>query len=441
MSFRQSLVGDVERLIGRRLTLITQIKGLKISVNLATYGCRNQRSIFLFVLLLLVVGCQGETAPAGSPPTVAALAPTAPIAPLLSRTVEPTQDVPTTPTYTPRSTVAVTVWPTIAPLGTGIRPGDAELFRPLELDPNAPSNDWRPPPLPVPLSIHPDDHYWFIRPIPSGNRNFDLEYYPYGNDVLIPQYYPYRVHHGLDFPNDTGTPILAASDGRVVHAGPLVSTRNGYNYYGNTVVIKHDWQWLGQDVYTLYAHTLELFVTLNQDVQQGQLIAGVGASGEVSGPHLHFEVRVGENTYGHTRNPMLWIAPYEGWGTLAGRVVDRNGRYITNAKVTVTPQTVAGPEREQRTYLTNAVRPDDVWEENFVVGDLPAGRYTVLIDIEGTQYRHSVTVLPGRTNFLTIATNFTFVPTLTPTASSTPTITPVITGTHTISTTLTPESP
>ena len=89
--------------------------------------------------------------------------------------------------------------------------------------------------------------------------------------------------------------------GTIVHAGQLTSPRNGISYYGNTVVILHDWQWREQEVYTLYAHTLELFVQVGDRVDQGQLIAGVGSSGEVSGPHLHFEVRIGGNNYGNTQ--------------------------------------------------------------------------------------------------------------------------------------------
>ena len=255
-----------------------------------------------------------------SPPTLAAEADTS----LLADLFTPTPGVtPTTTPVGPTSTATVTRWPTTSPLGTAIRPADAQLLRPPELPPDAANADWRPPPLPVPLSIHPDDHYWLIRPIPSGKRNYDLEWYPFGNDVLVPSLYPYRIHHGLDFPNETGTPILAAASGTVIHAGPLPSNQDGFNYYGNTVIVEHDWQWQGQPVYTLYAHALQLFVAVDDRVEQGQLLAGVGESGEVSGPHLHFEVRVGENNYFAVRNPMLWIAPYEGWGTLAGRLVDR----------------------------------------------------------------------------------------------------------------------
>lgn len=329
--------------------------------------------------------------------------------------------------------------PPPTPADAGIRPAQAEQRFVPSLGPDVPiSNEWRPPPFTVPLSLHPDDHYWLIRPIPSGSRNYDLEWYPYGNDVLLPQLPPYRVHHGLDFPNPPGTPILAAASGTVIHAGPLPSPRDGLNYYGNTVIIHHDWQWLGQDVYTLYAHTLELFVRVGSQVEQGQLIAGVGSSGEVSGPHLHFEVRVGANNYNSTRNPALWLAPFEGWGTLAGRVVDRRGRYIPGAIITVqpirvdVPSGITIPVRRQMTYVSTAVQPDEVWQENFVVGDLPAGRYTLLIDIEDITYRRTITIYPGQTTFEIISTTFDFIPTPTPEPTPTIIITPTLTITPTL---------
>jgi murein DD-endopeptidase MepM/ murein hydrolase activator NlpD len=308
----------------------------------------------------------------------------------------------------------------------GVRPAQAQQYSALEAGPAAPA-EWRPPPYAVPLSLHPDDHYWLIRPIPSNRRNYDLEWYPYGNDVLLPELAPYRIHHGLDFPNERGTPVLAAGSGTVIHAGSLPSPRDGVNYYGNTVIIQHDWQWLGQDVYTLYAHTLELFVTVGDYVEQGQLIAGVGSSGEVSGPHLHLEVRVGRNIYGDTRNPALWLAPYEGWGTLAGRVVDRRGRMIPGATITLEPVNVDTPARVQRTY-DFSVRSDEMWLENFVVADLPAGRYTLFVNINDILYRHHVEIFPGRTTFDITGAEFEFVPTSTPeptgTAEATPTATP-----------------
>lgn len=384
---------------------------------------------FLFVIGgSALAGC---AAPPSTPaPTLAPPAETPVVAALEEQTrsvaAAPTARQPATGTP-PALQPETTAWPTVGPEGEGLRPGQARFYRLPDSEMEA-TAAWRPPPMPVPLSIHPDDHYWLSRPIPSDRRNYDLEWFPYGNDVLIPELYPYRVHRGIDFPNPTGTPILAASSGTVIHAGPLRSGLDGVNYYGNTVIVHHDWQWRGQDVYTLYAHTLELFVDVGDYVEQGQLIAGVGRSGIVSGPHLHLEVRIGENNYDNTRNPMLWIAPYEGWGTLAGRLIDIEGRYIYAGWVSVRPLNVEAPIRSQYTYRIREVNPDDSWQENFVFGDLPAGRYEVTVIAAGHTYRNTVEVLPGRTNFVIIQTDFVYTPP-TPTPTGPPGETPSPDGT------------
>ncbi len=87
-----------------------------------------------------------------------------------------------------------------------------------------------------------------------------------------------KTHGGTDIAAPLGTPILAAADGVVVGA----TWNNTSGYY---VRIKHD------DTYsTLYAHCSVLYVTVGQEVKQGQVIADCGSTGYSTGPHLHFEV-------------------------------------------------------------------------------------------------------------------------------------------------------
>jgi murein DD-endopeptidase MepM/ murein hydrolase activator NlpD len=91
---------------------------------------------------------------------------------------------------------------------------------------------------------------------------------------------PNSPHTGVDFPAPTGTPVHAAQRGRVVLAEPLY-------YSGNTVVIDHGW-----GVYTLYGHFSETAVTPGQMVESGAVIGKVGATGRVTGPHLHWGLTV-----------------------------------------------------------------------------------------------------------------------------------------------------
>ncbi len=90
-------------------------------------------------------------------------------------------------------------------------------------------------------------------------------------------------HTGLDFAAPTGTPIMAAAPGVVVAAGFGVHGGS----YGNLTEIDN-----GAGVHTWYAHQSAIQVTVGQQVQAGQVIGLVGATGNVTGPHLHLEVRV-----------------------------------------------------------------------------------------------------------------------------------------------------
>jgi peptidoglycan hydrolase-like protein with peptidoglycan-binding domain len=88
-------------------------------------------------------------------------------------------------------------------------------------------------------------------------------------------------HPGIDLPAAPGTPVRSAVAGRVTFAGP---TTNGY---GKLVIVK-----TGRSVATMYAHLLRIRVRRGERVRVGSLVGRVGATGEATGPHLHFEVRV-----------------------------------------------------------------------------------------------------------------------------------------------------
>ncbi len=89
-----------------------------------------------------------------------------------------------------------------------------------------------------------------------------------------------RMHQGIDFAADTGTPIVAAESGVVFFAGWI-------DGYGNTVLIDH-----GGGVTTLYGHQSSIAVGEGYTVTIGETIGFVGSTGNSTGPHLHFEVRI-----------------------------------------------------------------------------------------------------------------------------------------------------
>ena len=89
-----------------------------------------------------------------------------------------------------------------------------------------------------------------------------------------------RMHEGIDIGVPTGTPVVAAAAGQVIHAGWLGG-------YGNLVVIDH-----GGGLATAYGHNSSIVVGFGSSVAQGQVVAYAGSTGNSTGPHVHFEVRV-----------------------------------------------------------------------------------------------------------------------------------------------------
>jgi murein DD-endopeptidase MepM/ murein hydrolase activator NlpD len=115
-------------------------------------------------------------------------------------------------------------------------------------------------------------------PPPASLLSFSLPLYGPYTDVFGPR--GARFHTGVDFPAPMGTPVLAARSG-------VVTITRYVEGYGNMVAIRHE---LGMS--TVYAHLSAFLVHEGERVAFGQPIGRVGSTGESTGPHLHFEVRV-----------------------------------------------------------------------------------------------------------------------------------------------------
>jgi murein DD-endopeptidase MepM/ murein hydrolase activator NlpD len=260
----------------------------------------------------------------------------------------------------------------------------------------APVSAWRPPLYPVPWAPTPYDHFYLARPIAPDQISWPLQDYRYGGDFFAD-----TIHTGVDIPAPMRTPVLAAGPGKVIEAGYGLY-RGGEDVtdpYGIAVAIQHDFGYQNQKIFTLYGHLDETIVQEGQWVDTGQVIGYVGQTGRVTGPHLHFEVRLGENSYYSTRNPELWIVPPEGWGVLVGRVMNSNAELIEKQPVLLTSQETTQIWRS-RSYGSGAVNRDPYYKENLVIGDIPAGRYMIQIAYAGKNLSQELEIVGGRVTYI-----------------------------------------
>ena len=374
----------------------------------------NLRLISLLVISLIVAGCRVESLPpqpiqsTSSAVNVAQFVtntpfPTANLLPSRTRTIPPTATV--TPTSTQTSTQTLTPSPTPTETQTPTVTLTTSLIpSPTRLTPDGsytPPPTWTPPPANPAAQIA--DHYAFSRPISDVATNWISRTYPYGGTSGG----RLQVHHGVDMQNPVGIPVRAVADGTVVWAGDDLTTLFApiNNYYGNLVVIQHNFNTPeGEALFSLYGHMNFVSVQTGQTVQTGDILGEVGGTGVAQGPHLHLEVRVGDfHSFDATRNPELWMRPYPGFGTLAGRVTDADGNLLYDVTLRVESTDIS---RYAFSYADTSVNPDPAFNENFTLGDLPANYYTVTVsDGNRARFQQIVYVYPNRTTWLDVQLN------------------------------------
>ncbi len=260
-----------------------------------------------------------------------------------------------------------------------------------------PASAWRPPPYEPPWALRPEDHFLFARPIPSGDVNWPNPRYRYGSTLFGEE----TIHTGVDLGAERDTPVIAAGPGEVVWVGFGLyrGIEDPTDPYGLAIAIRHDFGHERERLFTIYAHLQSANVWPGQRVETGEQIGTVGETGHASGPHLHFEVRKGENRYFATRNPELWMVPAEGWGVLAGKVENTYGGDLSEHLIQIR-SVESGRVWDVWTYALGTVVPDEIYQENFVISDLPAGPYEVTIQFLGKNYVMHLLVKAGQTNFI-----------------------------------------
>lgn len=133
-----------------------------------------------------------------------------------------------------------------------------------------------------------------LEQIPVSSRTTSSNFiWPVDGGYMSCGFYGYYNHGGMDIAAKAGTGVRASASGTVE-----IATNYTGNAYGRYVMINH-----GGGVKTLYAHNSEVYVEVGQWVEQGQLIAAIGRTGNATGNHCHFEIRVN----GVQQNPAAYI--------------------------------------------------------------------------------------------------------------------------------------
>lgn len=350
------------------------------------------RSLLLLAFLCLFVLTACDTADGRLDPPAATTEPTNTTEPLPPASPTPA------PTETPAATSAsastpipATAVPTSTPdtSGVGLPCPDAPPLKPDYATHVLSAQPWPTPDLSAtrpPLSL--------ANPLPAAARNTG---YPYGSDGSG----RYLLHNGLDMAHEEDALAGAVGDGRVIVARDDLDEMFGWrcDWYGQLVVIELHETLGGRPVYALYGHVKDVQVSEGQLVERGEPIARGGAAGVAVVPHLHLEIRVGENTFGATSNPLLWIEPWNGGGVVAGRLLDPDGRAWQGVTVTLIDRRGESQFLNTWTYLDDPdhlIRPDPALGENFVFGPVSAGSYDVYAKIQGVEYRRTIEVNEGQ---------------------------------------------
>ncbi len=376
----------------------------------------NHLRVILPAAMLFLSGCVPVPNPVSTPQLIIP-SPTSFSTLTFVNTVVP-EATPITPIEATATPFPLTEAPAPLPSAT---PGAMQLFFPTVIP--ARGAQYRPPLYPIPWSLSSYDHFFFAAPIAAaypGEPEWD---YPYGGVFFGPNI----IHTGVDLPAPRGTDVLAAGPGTVVWAGIGLYTGSSDSLndpYGIAVAIRQDFGYQDQQLYTIYAHMDEVDVAVGQWVNTGAVIGKVGSTGNTTGPHLHFEVRLGENSFYFTRNPVLWMAPPQGYGVLVGRVTAEHGSTLKNQLVEVTNLHTLKTWKIYTYASDSTIHSDSYYNENFALGDLPAGVYEINIIFDGMYNRVNIQILPGQVTYFSfngfVKYNFSKPPTPTSTATASP---------------------
>jgi len=342
--------------------------------------------VYCALCVVFLVACDSATPP---PPTAVPLNPAEFLAtrvPQILTENAATETLAPTPARTATPTITKTSTPTPTPTAS---PSPTPSPYPTIVLANFPT---------PPAEFGGEPHFFFTnRPIGEGGNVFIASSYRYGSTGQ----HRFETHHGVEFPNTFGIPIVAVAPGTIYYAGDDLAQEFGpqTDFYGNLVVLQLTQLWESHTVYALYGHMQDVTVATGQQVNASDPLGTVGSSGVALGAHLHFEVRLDKpESYWDTRNSELWLTPGSGHGTVAVRVTNKAGRYLPGMRVGFTCSD--GAYRYLDTYWDFGVNPDDVYGENAAMTDVPAGFCHFETEFEGKTLKQDATVTEGGMTFV-----------------------------------------
>ena len=230
-------------------------------------------------------------------------------------------------------------------------------------------------------------HQWMLRPVSSDYNDMKDQTYLYGSKYDG----SFRQHQGNEYNNPEGVKLRAVDSGTIV----FINKRIGH------LVLKCDTRFEDYFVYAHYHHMDESYFWIGKKVNRGEFIGAIGKKGNVTNEHLHFEVSLSEtddsNVPNETVNPELWKRPLPGCGTIAGSVVDTAGNPLMGVKIygIEKPVPTETPFSYAETYR-DSVNASPAYNENFVIGDVPAGEYLIWAEYDGSKYAVKAKVGPAK---------------------------------------------